>query len=183
MLPWAMRRRSASGVWSTSCTWSAARTIASGMISRCSTPVIRSITSLSDSRCWMLTVEMTSMPASSSSSTSCQRFSCRAPGHVGVGQLVDQARPAAPGRGSRRRPSPRARCRGRSPASPGHDLEVADLVVVVLARPCVSTMPTTTSVPRSRATLPLLQHRVRLADARAPHPDRCGADLGPRRPA
>ena len=38
----------------------------------------------------MLTVEMTSMPASSSSSTSCQRFSFREPGHVGVGELVDE---------------------------------------------------------------------------------------------
>ena len=44
------------------------------------TPVIRSTTSLSDSRCWMLTVEITSMPAASSSSTSCQRFSLREPG-------------------------------------------------------------------------------------------------------
>ena len=70
--------------------WSARRTISSGMVSRCSTPLICCTTSLSDSRCWMLTVVMTSMPASSSSSTSCQRFSCRLPGHVGVGELVDQ---------------------------------------------------------------------------------------------
>ena len=38
----------------------------------------------------MLTVEMTSMPASRSSSTSCQRFSLREPGHVGVRELVDE---------------------------------------------------------------------------------------------
>ncbi len=38
------------------------------------------MTSLSDSRCWMLSVEITSMPASSSCSTSCQRFSLREPG-------------------------------------------------------------------------------------------------------
>ena len=44
----------------------------------------------------MLTVEITSMPASSSSSTSCQRFSLREPGHVRVRELVDEGdrRPA-----------------------------------------------------------------------------------------
>ncbi len=42
------------------------------------------------------------MPASSSSSTSCQRFSLRRPGHVGVGQLVDQRDRRAGGRGRRR---------------------------------------------------------------------------------
>jgi hypothetical protein len=68
------------GVMSTSSTWSAARTTASGTVSRCGTPVIFSTTSLRDSRCWMLTAEITSMPASSSSSTSCQRFSLREPG-------------------------------------------------------------------------------------------------------
>ena len=74
------RRRSASGVMSTSSIWSARRTTASGIVSRCLMPVICSTTSLSDSRCWMLSVEMTSIPASSSSSTSCQRFSLREPG-------------------------------------------------------------------------------------------------------
>ena len=59
---------------------SACRTTASGIVSRCLTPVMRSTTSLSDSRCWMLSVEMTSMPAASSSSTSCQRFALREPG-------------------------------------------------------------------------------------------------------
>ena len=39
------------------------RTIASGIVSRCATPVMRSTTSFTDSRCWMLSVEMTSMPA------------------------------------------------------------------------------------------------------------------------
>ena len=38
----------------------------------------------------MLTVVMTSMPASSSSSMSCQRFSLPRARHVGVRQLVDQ---------------------------------------------------------------------------------------------
>ena len=44
------------------------------------TPVIRITTSLRLSRCWMLTVVQTSMPASSSSITSCQRRSWRLPG-------------------------------------------------------------------------------------------------------
>ena len=34
----------------------------SGIVSRCFTPVMRSTTSLTDSRCWMLSVEITSMP-------------------------------------------------------------------------------------------------------------------------
>ena len=38
----------------------------------------------------MFTVEMTSMPASSSSSMSCQRFAFRLPGRVGVRELVDE---------------------------------------------------------------------------------------------
>jgi len=56
---------------STSSTWSAALTTASGTVSRCPTPVIFATTSLSDSRCWMFNVEVTSMPTSSSSSMSC----------------------------------------------------------------------------------------------------------------
>ena len=43
-------------------------------------PVSSKIASLRLSRCWTLTVEMTSMPASSTSSMSCQRFSFRIPG-------------------------------------------------------------------------------------------------------
>ena len=68
------------GDMSTSWIWSAVRTTSSGTVSRCRTPVIRSTSSLSDSRCWMLMVVMTSMPAASSSSTSWARFSCRLPG-------------------------------------------------------------------------------------------------------
>jgi hypothetical protein len=65
------------------------RTTSSGTVSFCRTPVIDSTRSPSDSRCWMLTVETTSTPAASSSSTSCQRLVARAR-HVGVGELVDQ---------------------------------------------------------------------------------------------
>ena len=80
MLPCAIRRRIASGVMSTSSICSARRTTSSGIVSRCLIPVICSTTSLSDSRCWTFRVEMTVIPASSSSATSCQRFSFREPG-------------------------------------------------------------------------------------------------------
>ena len=52
----------------------------SGTVSRWVVPVMRETTSFSDSRCWMFTVEITSIPASSSCSTSCQRFSFFEPG-------------------------------------------------------------------------------------------------------
>ena len=68
------------GDMSTSWIWSAVRTTSSGTVSRCRTPVIRSTSSLSDSRCWMLTVVMTSMPARRISSTSAARLACRLPG-------------------------------------------------------------------------------------------------------
>ncbi len=80
MFPWAIRRRSASGAMSTTSTWSALRTTSSGTVSRCGTPVIWWTTSLSDSRCWMLTVETTSIPASRISSMSCQRLAFFEPG-------------------------------------------------------------------------------------------------------
>ena len=65
---------------STSSIWSAARTTASGIVSRWRTPVMRSTTSPSDSRCCTLTVEITSIPAARSSSTSSQRLAWREPG-------------------------------------------------------------------------------------------------------
>ena len=55
-----------------------------------STPVIRSTTSLTDSRCWMLTVEMTSMPALEQLLDVLVALRVARPGHVGVGQLVDE---------------------------------------------------------------------------------------------
>ena len=52
----------------------------SGTVSRTATPVMRDTTSARLSRCWMLSAVQTSMPASSSSSTSCQRLGCRLSG-------------------------------------------------------------------------------------------------------
>ena len=59
---------------STSSTVSAARTTSSGTVSRWRIPVIEATTLFSDSRCWMFTVVITSIPAASSDSTSCQRL-------------------------------------------------------------------------------------------------------------
>ena len=49
-------------------------------VSRWTTPVMVWTTSLTLSRCWRFSVVMTLIPASRSSSTSCQRFSCSTPG-------------------------------------------------------------------------------------------------------
>ena len=65
---------------STSSTCSARRTTSSGTVSCWRTPVIRSMTSLSDSRCCTFSVDSTVMPAARMSSTSCQRLACREPG-------------------------------------------------------------------------------------------------------
>ena len=78
------------GDMSTSWIWSAVRTTSSGTVSRCRTPVIRSTSSLRDSRCWMLRVVITSMPAARICSTSCRALGVPAPGDVGVRELVDQ---------------------------------------------------------------------------------------------
>src|ERR1039458_2733198 len=91
MLPCNILRRSCSGEESTSSIWSAFATIQSGTRSRTCASVMRSTASAMLSRCWTLRVVMTSIPASSSSSTSSQRFSCLPdPRHVGMGELVDE---------------------------------------------------------------------------------------------
>ena len=112
-----------------------------------------------------MTVEITSMPASSSSSTSCHRFSLREPGHVGVGELVDQRDLGRAGDAPRRRPSPRTSAPRYVDRAAGHDLEVARSAPRCSARPWVSTNPTTTSVPRLARRRALVEHREGLADA------------------
>ena len=63
------------------CTMSSASSnTLSGTVSRTCTRVIFCRMSLSPSRCWMLSVVHTSMPAASSSSVSCQRLGWRLPG-------------------------------------------------------------------------------------------------------
>ena len=103
----------------------------------------------------MLTVEITSMPAASSSSMSCQRFSLRQPGHVGVRELVDER---DLGRAGEHRVD--VHLLERWPAVldllARDDLEVADLLARCAVAPWVSTKPTTTSVPRSWRRRPSL---------------------------
>ena len=113
----------------------------------------------------MFTVEITSIPASSSSSTSCQRFSLREPGTLVCASSSTSATVGLARRGPRRRPSPRTSAprysidrRGTTSRSP--------IASAVRGRPWVSTKPTTTSVPRSCAAPALVEHGERLADAR-----------------
>ena len=68
-------------------------------------PVICSTTSLSDSMCWMLTVESTSMPASSRASHVLPALRVREPGRVRVGELVDEGDVRMPREHARRGPS------------------------------------------------------------------------------
>ena len=112
----------------------------------------------------MLTVEMTSIPASSRSSMSCHRFSWRPPGtFVWASSSTRTCAGAAPAR--RRRRAPRGPSRGTRPSG-----EVRPRAPrtgrAVLARPWVSTNPTTTSVPRVGPPPPLVEHGEGLADAR-----------------
>ena len=65
-------------------------TISSGIVSCCLTPVMRSTTSLTDSRCWMFTVEMTSIPASRSSLDVLPALLVPRARDVAVRELVDQ---------------------------------------------------------------------------------------------
>ena len=80
MRPAERRSRRFFGGRSISSMLSAERSTLSGTVSRCSLFVMDRTTSFSDSICCTLMVVMTSMPASSRSTTSCQRFSCVHPG-------------------------------------------------------------------------------------------------------
>ena len=86
-----------SGVMSTSSIWSAARTTASGIVSRWRTPVMRSTTSLSDSRCCTLTVVMHVDPGGEELLDVLPALGVARAGRVGVRQLVDHAHLGCPG--------------------------------------------------------------------------------------
>ena len=90
-----------------------ARGRASGTVSRTRTPVSSATWSLRLSRCWTLTVENTSMPASSTSCDVLEALGVLEPGGVGVRELVDQAQLRRALEDGRAGPSPRAPCRGR----------------------------------------------------------------------
>ena len=159
---------------STSSIWSAERTTSSGTVSCWRMPVIDSTTSLSDSRCWMFTVVITSMPASSSSSTSCQRLALRRAGDVGVGQLVDQGH-----LGSAGQDGVQVHLGERRPAvldhAAGHHLQALDQRRGVL--PAVGLHEADHHVgPAASAPVALGEHGVGLAHARGrAHVDAQGA--------
>ena len=111
----------------------------------------------------MLSVEITSMPASSSCSTSCQRFSCPAPGNVGVRELVDEHDVGAPGE---HRVDVHLLELGAAVLDPParDDLEVAELLGG--ARPPVGLDDADDHVGAALVAPPaLVEHRERLADA------------------
>ncbi len=72
---------------------------------------IESLNAFRDSMCWMFSVEMTSIPASRRSSTSCQRFWCREPGAFVCASsstsAISGARASAPSRSISSRTTPR----------------------------------------------------------------------------
>ncbi len=106
---------SSSGGRSTTTTSSASSNTRSGTVSHTRTPVMPLTMSFRLSRCCTFIVVQTSMPASSSSSTSCQRFGMPRARRVGVRELVDQHQ--------RRLARERAR-RGRTPPACGRDTSI-----------------------------------------------------------
>ena len=110
------RRRviSASGVMSTSTTSSASASSRSGNVSRTRTPVSSATWSLSDSRCWTLTVVNTSMPGLEELRDVLVALAVLEPRGIGVGELVDEAELGRPLPGARADPSPApSGCGGR----------------------------------------------------------------------
>ncbi|OLT53413.1 hypothetical protein BJF88_11640 [Cellulosimicrobium sp. CUA-896] len=147
-LPCARRRRSAWGERSTSWIWSASRTTWSGTVSRWRTPVIASTSSVSDSRCCTLTVVTTSIPSSSRSCTSCHRLGWREPGAF---VCASSSTSTTSGRRARTAStSSSVSATPRWPTTRRGTTSRSSIFAAVAARPCVSTRPTTTSVPRER---------------------------------
>ena len=104
------------------------------------------------------------MPASRSSSTSCQRFSFRQPGTLVWASSSTSATSGLAGEDRVEVHLLEARCRGSRRCRRGTTSR-SPICAAVLLRPCVSTNPTTTSVPRVRAPVALVEHGEGLADA------------------
>ncbi len=103
------------------------------------------------------------MPASSSSTTSCQRFACREPGAL---VCASSSSRSSAGCGRARRPG-RTRggaCPGTRPRA-GQSRSRPSARAAVSARPWVSTQPMTTSTPSALLRARRLEHGVGLADA------------------
>ena len=133
---------------STRTTSSALSNTVSGTVSATRTPVIPPTTSFRLSRCCTLTVVNTSMPASSSSRTSCQRFGWREPGALECASSSIKIRAGW-------------RCNAASISNseivlPLYSTSFFGRIFrspncsAVSSRPCVSTMPIRTSQPSSR---------------------------------
>ncbi len=144
-LPSLRRWRRSSGGKSTKTTSLASSNIWSGTVSRTRIPVTPPTTSFRLSKCCTLTVVSTSMPASNSSSTSCQRLGWREPlallcasssMRISAGRRASAASKSN-SRIWRLRWWMRFRGRAVSPSSKA----------AVSLRPCVSTTPTSTSNP------------------------------------
>ena len=113
----------------------------------------------------MLTVEMTSMPAASSSSTSCHRLAWRDPGRVGVGELVDQDQLGPAGQDGVDVHLLERRCRGARAVRRGTTSRPSSCSAV-----CDATVGLDETDDHVGATLltalALVEHGERLADAR-----------------
>ena len=126
-------------------------------------PVIFRTTSFRLSRCWMLSVVQTSMPAASSSSMSCQRLGWRLPGTL-VWAYSSTSSRLGPARQRRVEVELLQDLVAVDDRLARQDLEALEQRSVSW-RPCVSTRPTTTSRPPALLAARGRQHRVGLADA------------------
>ena len=131
---------------STSTTSSAWSNTVSGTVSATRMPVMPPTTSFRLSRCCTLTVVKTSMPASSSSSTSCQRLGWREPGAFECASSSTRISAGLPRQRRVEVEFADASCRGRravwAAAAPGPSSMAA-----VSARPWVSSTPTSGDRP------------------------------------
>ncbi len=188
MRPAASRVSSSSAGTSTSTTSSARSKNVSGTVSRTRTPVMPPTTSLRLSRCWTFSVVKTSMPAASSSSTSCQRFGWREPcallcasssTRTSCGRRASAASRSnsSSGPGIARAMRARQHLERRVVAGPPSRAAVS-------ARPCVSTSRRRRRAPRPRGARASAASRTSCR-RRPMRRSRCaaGRGRGPRRPA
>ena len=105
------------------------------------------------------------MPASSSSSTSCHRFSLRQPGTLVWASSSTSATLGLPGQDRRRRPSPRTSCRGSSIVRRGTTSRSP--ICAAVLRATVGLDEADDDVGAALVAPPaLVEHREGLADAR-----------------
>ena len=118
------------------------------------------------SRCWMLTVVITSMPASRSSSTSSQRFSWRPePGTLVWASSSTSATFGVAGRARRRGPSPRTSSRGTRPTLRGTTSRPSIMLLGLGPAVGLDEADRRRRCPARCAAPALVEHGVGLADA------------------